>query len=157
MEKLRLKVIIVILMVFLALPLVNAAHYITGIVNNARDGTGADGRIVVLWNPVNGMNDNLTDIIGPNGNSGANNIYMIDCEMLDNGCDVEVSQMGRCGPSTVLCLGFYCHGAATEHHLDELGKMMHDLDHQRCMHRAMELASSEMVVASVMSKPAALR
>jgi len=41
-----------------------------------------------LWNPNIGTSDNLTDIIGINGNSYANNIYMIDCELLTNGCEI---------------------------------------------------------------------
>jgi len=74
---------------FLVLPFCSAAHYIVGIVNDAKDGTSANDRMVVLWNPVHGINDNLTDIIGVNGNSGTDNIYMIDCEMLDNECDIR--------------------------------------------------------------------
>jgi len=74
--------------IFLVLPFCSAAHYIVGIVNDARDQTSANDRTVVLWNPANGINDNLTDIIGVNGNSGADNIYMIDCELLDNECDI---------------------------------------------------------------------
>ncbi len=31
------------------------------------------------------MQDNLIDIIGPNGNSGQNNLYLIDCEELYSG------------------------------------------------------------------------
>jgi len=77
---------IFILILILLVPFCSAAHYIVGIVNNARDGTSANDRTVVLWNPANGINDNLTDIIGVNGNSGADNNYKIDCELLDNGC-----------------------------------------------------------------------
>lgn len=70
------------------MPFVSAAHYIVGIVNDARDGTSASGHTVVLWNPANGINDNQTDTIGQGGNSGTNNVYMIDCEMLNNTCKI---------------------------------------------------------------------
>ena len=73
---------------FLAMPLTSAAHYIIGIVNDARDGKDADGHTAILWNPANGFQDNLTDIIGIGGNSGTDNFYMIDCEMLSTSCDI---------------------------------------------------------------------
>ncbi len=70
------------------IPLASAAHFIVGTVNDAMDGEIANGKEVVLWNPANGINDNLTDIIGPTGNSNADNIYLIDCEMLSTPCQV---------------------------------------------------------------------
>jgi len=70
------------------MPLCSAAHYIVGFVENAKDGTNADGHSVILWNPAIGINDNLTDIIGPLGNSHTNNIYMVDCELLTHGCAI---------------------------------------------------------------------
>jgi hypothetical protein len=79
----------IIFLLILALPKILAAHYIVGIVSDAKDGTPANGRTITLWNPSFGLNDNLTDIIGPAGNSGADNIYMIDCELLNNSCKVE--------------------------------------------------------------------
>jgi hypothetical protein len=78
----------VVFFVLLTIPFCSAAHYIIGIVNDARDSTPANGQTILFWNPVNGILDNLTDIIGINGNSGADNIYMIDCEMLGAPCDV---------------------------------------------------------------------
>jgi hypothetical protein len=66
----------------------SAAHYIVGIVNDALDGMQANGHTVVLWQPSNGINDNQTDIIGPLGNSGTDNTYMIDCELLNDPCGV---------------------------------------------------------------------
>jgi hypothetical protein len=83
MKKLILLNVIVIL---LSLPFGSAAHYIIGIMNNALDGTDANDLIITLWNPLNGINDNRTDIIGPNGNSGADNIYMINCQLLSTKC-----------------------------------------------------------------------
>jgi hypothetical protein len=74
--------------IFLIMPLCSAAHYIVGFVENAKDGTNADGHSVILWNPAIGINDNLTDIIGPLGNSHTNNIYMVDCELLTHGCAI---------------------------------------------------------------------
>jgi hypothetical protein len=64
----------------------DAAHFITGIVHNASDGKNANGKEVVLWNPANGINDNITDVIGVGGNSGAGNIYLMDCELLNTSC-----------------------------------------------------------------------
>ncbi|MCF7910308.1 hypothetical protein K9L16_01395 [Candidatus Pacearchaeota archaeon] len=63
-------------------------HYISGIVNDSLDGTDANDLEVVLWNPINGQSDNLTDIIGVNGNSGIDNNYEIDCKMLNSPCSV---------------------------------------------------------------------
>jgi hypothetical protein len=79
---------IIILSMFF-LPLGSAAHFITGIVNDAGDRTSADGHIVTLWNPSEGISDNLTDTIGSSGNSGAENVYMIDCELLSNPCTLN--------------------------------------------------------------------
>lgn len=74
--------------IYFLISFVSASHYIVGIVNNARDGTSANGHTVVLWNPTNGINDNVTDIIGTSGNSLSNNIYMIDCELLNQSCRI---------------------------------------------------------------------
>lgn len=67
---------------------VSASHYITGIVNDALEGEQSNGKVVVLWNPAGGIEDNLTDTIGPSGNSGTDNLYLVDCELLDQGCKV---------------------------------------------------------------------
>ncbi len=67
---------------------VSAAHYAVGIANDALDGRSANDFQVVLWNPANGIGDNLTDVIGQNGNSGYDNFYMIDCEALDTPCSI---------------------------------------------------------------------
>jgi hypothetical protein len=75
-------------LIVLVIPFVSAAHYVVGIVNDARDGTTVNGRNLVLWNPARGINDNQTDIIGLNGNSGIDNVYMIDCELLQNSCNI---------------------------------------------------------------------
>jgi hypothetical protein len=66
----------------------SAAHFIVGNVNDAVDGAVANGKEVVLWNPSNGVDDNLTDIVGPTGNSKVSNVYMIDCELLSTPCIV---------------------------------------------------------------------
>jgi len=71
------------------LSFVSSAHYVIGRVNNALDLTLANDHTVVLWNPSIGLTDNLTDIIGPNGNSGQDNLYMIDCELLNNPCNID--------------------------------------------------------------------
>jgi hypothetical protein len=59
-----------------------------GIANDGLDGGSANDLEVVLWNPANGISDNLTDTIGVNGNSGQNNFYLIDCEGLDDPCEI---------------------------------------------------------------------
>lgn len=75
--------------ILLVLPMCSAAHYIVGFVENAKDGTSANDHTIMLWNPSVGIQDNLTDIIGQNGNSHVNNIYMIDCEMLQEECNIN--------------------------------------------------------------------
>ncbi len=74
--------------ILLMLPMCYAAHYIVGFVEDAKDGTSANDHTILLWNPSIGIVDNLTDIIGVNGNSHVNNIYMIDCELLTNECEI---------------------------------------------------------------------
>lgn len=83
MKKCFLLIFIIIL-----IPLSLGAHYIVGNVNDALDGENANTKNIVVWNPSNGILDNQTDIIGPTGNSGANNIYMIDCEMFNIPCSI---------------------------------------------------------------------
>jgi hypothetical protein len=77
------------MLLIIFLPLCSAAHYIAGVVENAKDGTPANGHTIVLWNPTVGIQDNLSDIIGPSGNSYTNNVYMIDCELLQSGCNIS--------------------------------------------------------------------
>lgn len=77
----------VLLLVLLGFfPFVSSAHYVVGYVEDALDFQSPNNYLVVLWNPENGVNDNVTDVIGPNGNSGYDNTYMIDCEMLETPC-----------------------------------------------------------------------
>lgn len=82
------KVFLMVLGLVFVFPLVSSAHYIVGYVNDALDGTQANMHEVVLWNPSEGFEDNLTGVIGPSGNSGQDNMYMFDCELLDNSCNV---------------------------------------------------------------------
>lgn len=77
-----------VILLFLAIPLVSAEHNITGFVKDALDGTGANGRIITLWNFSGGINNNLTDIIGLTGKSKLNNKYSIDCDLLIGGCNI---------------------------------------------------------------------
>lgn len=74
--------------ILLSLTIASAAHFIVGFVNDGNDGTSANDLEVVLWNPVNGIADNVTDTVGSNGNSGTDNIYLIDCELLNTPCQV---------------------------------------------------------------------
>lgn len=82
------KTIVVLVGLIFLIQLSVAAHYIVGYVNNSYTAVQANGKTITLWNPLIGTSDNLTDIIGPTGNSGTNNIYLIDCELLQNGCNV---------------------------------------------------------------------
>ena len=79
--------VVVFIGILLATSLVSGAHYITGKVEDALDGTSANGQEVVLWKDGN-RGDNLTDIVGPDGNSNQDHTYMVDCELLDNSCQV---------------------------------------------------------------------
>lgn len=78
-----------LIVIILVLPACSAAHYIVGYVENAKDGTTPNGDTILLWNPSVGTQDNLTDIIGVDGNSHVDNIYMIDCELLQEGCNID--------------------------------------------------------------------
>lgn len=64
----------------------NAQFWVTGNVTNASDGESANGYSVVLWAEDSGRSDNLTDVIGPTGGCGADNCYMIDCDLLSSPC-----------------------------------------------------------------------
>jgi len=64
------------------------AHFIAGYVQNAPDCTSPNGMVVVAY-PTGDPNDNVTDIIGPSGNSGASNEFLIDCQLLQNSCNVN--------------------------------------------------------------------
>jgi len=74
--------------VVVELSLISGAHFIIGRVENALDGTSANGFTITVWNVDNGPSDNLTDVVGEGGNSGQNNLYMIDCELLETPCEV---------------------------------------------------------------------
>lgn len=83
-------VILTALLSFLILiQFTSASHYIIGVVEDAKDGITANDHTIMLWNSAEGTDDNLTDIIGQNGNSQADNIYMIDCELLRKGCNIS--------------------------------------------------------------------
>jgi hypothetical protein len=80
---------LIFLLLVCIIPLASAAHFIVGTVNDAAVGETANGKEVVLWNPAKGIDKNVTDIVGPGGNSGVDNIYLIDCEMLATPCRVN--------------------------------------------------------------------
>jgi hypothetical protein len=67
---------------------VSSAHYITGYVNDALDGTDSENYTILMWNPAIGLSDNLIDSIGFFGSSGRESMYLLDCELLNNGCSV---------------------------------------------------------------------
>jgi len=81
--------LLVVFVILFFAPLGTAAHFIIGQANDALDTTAANGRTVVIWNPANGITDNVTDIVGPTGNSGVGNVYMVDCELLSTPCVVN--------------------------------------------------------------------
>jgi hypothetical protein len=82
------KIFLLIMCIFFIFPFVSSAHYLTGYVNDALDGTLADGHRVVVWNPSVGINDNITDTIGVLGNSNTEKMYLVDCELLNTPCEV---------------------------------------------------------------------
>jgi hypothetical protein len=83
MKRIFLAIILSIILIF---PICSASHYVEGFVKDALDGQNAENRTIILWNPLNGINDNLTDLIGEYGNSGRDNYYQIDCHLLINNC-----------------------------------------------------------------------
>ena len=89
---------IVLIFFICTIQLASAAHFIVGTVGDSLEGEIANGKEVVLWGPSNGIDHNLTDVIGTGGNSGADNIYMIDCELLSTPCvvgdEVKIRVMG---------------------------------------------------------------
>jgi len=74
--------------VFLFSSFVSGAHFVVGYVSDAKDGAVADDNMIVVWNPASGINDNLTDVVGVNGNSGSPGVYMVDCELLSTPCQI---------------------------------------------------------------------
>jgi hypothetical protein len=89
MKKIKMIILTIILQILILLSVCSAAHYIVGYVEDAKDGTSANEHTILLWNPSVGIQENLTDIIGPNGNSHVSNVYMIDCELLQSGCNIN--------------------------------------------------------------------
>ena len=85
----KIKIFLIFIFLIFLIGFCSAVHNITGIVNDAKDGTLANDYIITLWNSLNGLEDNLTDIIGPNGNSGEDNNYLIDCELLGTPCSLN--------------------------------------------------------------------
>ncbi len=91
MKRLRMFLIIFCFLILIAILIKTGkampSHWIVGLVNDAGDGEPADGHIIIIYHPED-RTDNETDIIGPSGNSGTGNRYMIDCESLDTSCQV---------------------------------------------------------------------
>lgn len=85
----RRKAIYSLILFMMTTKLVCGAHYIVGEVSDALDGTDPDGMKVFLWNEENTIQDNVSDIVGPSGNSGRQNTFMIDCELLDTPCEIS--------------------------------------------------------------------
>ena len=81
------KIVFLVFTIFF-INLVSSAHYITGYAKDALDGESANNHIVTLWNEVTGVLDNVSVVIGPSGPAGYDNVYLIDCEMLDSPCVV---------------------------------------------------------------------
>lgn len=68
------------------LPLVSSAHWIVGYVEDASDSTSPNGREVLLLHTS--TFDTMTGIVGPSGQSGTSNVYMMDCELLPTPCSI---------------------------------------------------------------------
>ena len=78
----RLIFILVLTVAFLALASgAQAAHWISGTVNDAADSTPADGHTVIIYYLGDEAN-NVSDTIGPTGASGSSNTYMCDAEAI---------------------------------------------------------------------------
>ena len=58
-----------------------ASHWISGTVNDAIDGTPANGHTVIIYYEGDEVN-NVSDTIGPTGNQNNNNMYMCDAEII---------------------------------------------------------------------------
>ena len=82
------KIFFLVTILSLLLPLISSAHYIAGPVNDAKDGTNANGREIYLWENSTGPSENITDIIGISGNSNTQNFFMFDCELLNSPCQI---------------------------------------------------------------------
>ncbi|MDD5446976.1 MAG: hypothetical protein PHY36_03725, partial [Methanocellales archaeon] len=78
----KLIFISVLMVAFLALMSgAQAAHWITGTVNDAADSTPANGHKVIIYY-VGDEAHNQSDTIGPTGASATNNMYMCDAESI---------------------------------------------------------------------------
>lgn len=64
-----------------------AAYPTVGIVNNASDGTPANGHTAIVYHPGY-KSEAISDLIGPSGNSKTDNWYLIDCELIIDSCEV---------------------------------------------------------------------
>jgi hypothetical protein len=64
-----------------------AAYPTVGIVNNASDGTPANGHTAIVYHPGY-KSEAISDLIGPLGNSKTDNWYLIDCELIIDSCEV---------------------------------------------------------------------
>lgn len=65
----------------------------------------------------------------------------MEYDYLDGGGNLAVLSVGCRRPGSVFRLGVAGNRPATEHHGDELGTMTNNLDHERYMRRAIELAA----------------
>lgn len=74
----------IVLLLITILPLVSSAHWIVGYVQDAADATSPNGRTIRLLD----MNttQEMLGIVGPTGQSGTSNVYMMDCELLQTPC-----------------------------------------------------------------------
>lgn len=71
---------------FILVGTLSASNYVFGTVEDALDLTPAENHTIILWKHANGEIDNITDTIGIFGNSGQDNNYSIDCELLNSPC-----------------------------------------------------------------------
>ncbi|MDD2666214.1 MAG: hypothetical protein PHD13_03240 [Methanocellales archaeon] len=82
--KQKICLVFVLTVAFLALMSgAQAAHWISGTVNDAADSTPANGHTVIIYYLGDEANY-VSDTIGPTGASGTNNMYMCDSESIPN-------------------------------------------------------------------------
>ncbi|MEO5350535.1 MAG: hypothetical protein H7836_12945 [Magnetococcus sp. YQC-3] len=70
---------------------VMSAHYLTGLVSNASNGSSPDGLKVIAWVSCSPSSFNVSDIIGVTGAGGVENTYLIDYDYEPVNTTIHVS------------------------------------------------------------------
>jgi len=84
---LNLFVAFILVFIFLLIPISAQFHFLTGTVNNAADGTGANTYNITVYKTDTPTN-NLSDYVGPTCSNGGclDNEYIIDCKLASPPC-----------------------------------------------------------------------